>query len=171
MKNFLLTFISVLVVAVLLSVSFPVQAQLPGEPTPGARQYDAALDVSAESQNASQGSTPIPPPRTSNATAQNSVIQNPIKADNLQCLVLQLFKLAVNVLAFVSVGYILWAGFLFVKAQGNEKELEVAKNTLRNAVIGTALIMGAWVFAEIITRTVNQITGNNNPVTINQNQC
>lgn len=108
---------------------------------------------------------------TSNTTATpKTIIQNPIRAENIQCLVLLLFKMAVNVLAFVAVGYIIWAGFLFVKAQGNEAELKKAKQAILNAIIGSILIFGAWVFAEIISRTITSIT-QSNPVELDASQC
>lgn len=52
---------------------------------------------------------------------------------------------------------IIYAGFLFVKAQGNAEELKVAKNTLLYTVIGGALLLGAFVIASAIGQTVEDI--------------
>ena len=52
---------------------------------------------------------------------------------------------------------IIYAGFLFVKAQGNSGELEIAKNTLLYTVIGGALLLGAFVIANAIGKTVDEI--------------
>jgi hypothetical protein len=61
--------------------------------------------------------------------------------------------------------YIIWTGFLFVKAQGNPTELEKAKKSFLNAIIGMAIILGAWAIATVIANTINKIT-NNNDVTL-----
>lgn len=52
---------------------------------------------------------------------------------------------------------IIYAGFLYVKAQGNPGELEVAHRTLLYTVIGGALLLGAFVIANAIGSTVKEI--------------
>jgi hypothetical protein len=52
---------------------------------------------------------------------------------------------------------IIYAGFLFVTAQGNETRLTKAKNTLLYTIIGAALLLGAFVLAEAIKGTVDEI--------------
>lgn len=52
---------------------------------------------------------------------------------------------------------IIYAGFLFVKAQGNPEELTKAKHALLYTVIGGALLLGAFVIANAIQSTVNDI--------------
>ena len=52
---------------------------------------------------------------------------------------------------------IIYAGFLFVKAQGNSGELEVAKKTLMYTLIGGVLLLGAFVIANAIGKTVEEI--------------
>ncbi|MFA6355286.1 MAG: hypothetical protein WCW65_02585 [Candidatus Paceibacterota bacterium] len=52
---------------------------------------------------------------------------------------------------------IIYAGFLFVKAQGNPEELTKAKHALLYTVIGGALLLGAFVIANAIQSTVDEI--------------
>lgn len=52
---------------------------------------------------------------------------------------------------------IIYAGFLFVKAQGNSEELTKAKHALLYTVIGGALLLGAFVISNAIVSTVNEI--------------
>ena len=52
---------------------------------------------------------------------------------------------------------IIYAGFTYVKAQGNPGELEVAHRTLLYTVIGGALLLGAFVIANAIGKTVDDI--------------
>ena len=92
-------------------------------------------------------------------------IKNPLKSTSIQAFIGDALKFVVNLLAVVGVMYIIWTGFLFVKAQGNAKELEVARASFFNAIIGMAIILGAWAIANVITNTINKIT-NNNDVTL-----
>ena len=67
-------------------------------------------------------------------------------------------KAAVDILMpFVVLAFI-WSGFLFVRAQGNETELEKAKSAIKWSVIGAFILLGAWGFAQIIGTTVSTIT-------------
>ena len=103
--------------------------------------------------------TPAPAPQVS-SDQKASGITDPLKVKSIQCLLAKIFQLAVNVGALVAVGYIIWAGFLFVSAGGDKKQVEAARNTLFNAIIGTALIVGAWVIATVIANTISEVTTN-----------
>ena len=52
---------------------------------------------------------------------------------------------------------IIYTGFLFVSAQGNPEKLTKAKNSLMYTLIGAALLLGAFVIAEAIGKTVEEI--------------
>lgn len=54
---------------------------------------------------------------------------------------------------------IMYAGFLFVTAQGDPKQLETAKKALLYAVIGTGILLGAWALASGIDCTIKKIRG------------
>lgn len=53
--------------------------------------------------------------------------------------------------------FIVYSGFLFVKAQGNEEQLATAKRNFLYVVVGAILILGAWVIATLIGGTVTQL--------------
>lgn len=52
---------------------------------------------------------------------------------------------------------IIYTGFLFVSAQGNSEALTKAKKSLLYTLIGAALLLGAFVLAEAIGKTVDEI--------------
>ncbi len=52
----------------------------------------------------------------------------------------------------------IYTGFLFVMAQGNSSKIDDAKNSLKNTVIGAAIVLGALSISVIIQATVDQIT-------------
>lgn len=85
-------------------------------------------------------------------------LQNPIKYNTFPAFVSAVIATAVNVLMPIVVLAFIWSGFLFVKAQGNQKELETAKTAIWWSVIGAFILMGAWGFAQIIGSTVSTIT-------------
>jgi Type IV secretion system pilin len=55
------------------------------------------------------------------------------------------------VLAFI------YAGFLYVTAQGNEAKLQTAHKALLYTSVGTAVLLGSWVIAKVIENTINQL--------------
>ncbi|MCH7782904.1 hypothetical protein IID62_07525 [candidate division KSB1 bacterium] len=53
---------------------------------------------------------------------------------------------------------IIYAGFLFISAQGNETKISTAKNIFFWVVIGSLLILGAKALAVAIEGTVKDLT-------------
>ena len=53
--------------------------------------------------------------------------------------------------------FIILAGFKFVTARGNPSEIEKAKNNLFGVMIGAAILLGAWVLANALGETVNEL--------------
>ena len=51
----------------------------------------------------------------------------------------------------------IWAGFLFVKAQGNPEGLKTAREVFKNTCIGVAVLLGAQLIASIIVGTINSL--------------
>ena len=88
-----------------------------------------------------------------------SSVTNPLQFCNIMGFVkaaLQLFViLALPVLAF----FIVLAGFNFILARGNSSKLERAKMNFLYVIIGTCLVLGAWLLASLIGATISQITG------------
>lgn len=59
--------------------------------------------------------------------------------------------------AVLAVIAIIYAGFLFVTASGDEEKIKTAKKTLLFTVIGIAILLGARIIAAVITTTVTNI--------------
>ena len=53
----------------------------------------------------------------------------------------------------------IYAGFKYVMAQGNATAISEANRTLLYAAIGTAVLLGSWVFATAICNTIHQLGG------------
>ncbi|TSC71413.1 MAG: hypothetical protein G01um101470_618 [Parcubacteria group bacterium Gr01-1014_70] len=77
-------------------------------------------------------------------------IDNPIKAKDFNELVTAIAK-AITAIGIPLVAiFLVWSGFLFVTARGNEEQLKRAKNTFFWALVGGAVVIGAWALAVAI---------------------
>ena len=97
---------------------------------------------------------------TTNPSSGTSIV-NPLgSTQTLQDLIFALVVLATKLGAVVCVFFIIYAGFLFVKAQGDPAELTKAKSVLLWSVVGAAVLLGASVMSAAICGTVKSVLGN-----------
>ena len=88
-----------------------------------------------------------------------SGLKNPlVGVDNLGALAVKILDAVVKVGGYVAVAFIIYSGFLFVKAQGNEKELEDAKRTFFYTIIGVMILLGAKAISLGVAETIKAIT-------------
>jgi len=60
--------------------------------------------------------------------------------------------------------FLVYSGFLFVKARGNPKELMRANKNFRYVILGIFLFLGAWMLGQIVASTINTLgAGSNAP--------
>ncbi|HXK39925.1 MAG TPA: hypothetical protein VJ837_03760 [Candidatus Paceibacterota bacterium] len=84
-------------------------------------------------------------------------IDNPIKYDDADKLLIATAEEAAKVGFYVIVGFLVLSGFFFVSAHGNKTKLEAAHKTFFYTVVGAAILLGAVVFANVIKGTVDQL--------------
>ncbi len=94
---------------------------------------------------------------SSNGSNCVTTITNPIKYTSLSAIVGAILTGVEYIGGICCALWIIWGGFLFVKAQGNPDALSDAKKTLLHAVIGTAIILGAGAILTIIQSTITAI--------------
>ncbi len=90
-----------------------------------------------------------------------TTIKNPLGEGHLSTIpdfIEAILNIVINIGVPIVTLAIIYAGFLFVQAQGNPEKLEKAKKTLLYTLIGAVLLLGAWVLANAIGSTVNDIT-------------
>lgn len=84
-------------------------------------------------------------------------LENPINANSIDELVAKIIKI-LNLIAVPIVAlFLIYSGFLFVKAQGNPADLKKAKDTLLWTVVGAAILLGSYVLAEAISGTIGEL--------------
>lgn len=96
--------------------------------------------------------------RTCNSTI---CIENPFKQDSIQGLITTLIKdILMPIGGVVAVLMVMYAGFMYVTAAGDMTKIKKAHNALLWAVIGAAILLGAWVIAEVIEGTIKELKVN-----------
>lgn len=89
-------------------------------------------------------------------------IENPLGKDltDIPSFIKKIIEIVLMIGIPVLVLAIIYTGFLFVQAQGNPTKLTDAKKALASVLIGGALLLGAFVIAEAIGTTVEEIKNN-----------
>lgn len=85
-------------------------------------------------------------------------LENPIRYGDFETFIIGVIEVLLVFLLPIVVIYIIYAGFLFVTAQGNETQLSKAKNALLYGLIGGAIVVGALAIVEIIKDTIAPFT-------------
>jgi len=86
-------------------------------------------------------------------------IENPFKiGDSLYALVEAIVNnIVLPIGGVLCVLAFIYAGFKYVTARGDETKIKDASKALLWTAVGTAILLGAWVFANVIRETINQI--------------
>jgi hypothetical protein len=74
--------------------------------------------------------------------------------DNAQDLIVAILRIFITIATPIIVLFIIYAGFLYVTAQGNAEQVKKATQALTYSIIGAVLIIGAVAISEIIANTV-----------------
>jgi hypothetical protein len=88
------------------------------------------------------------------------------KIDNICKLVNAVLNVIAEIGAIVGVLFIIWSGFLFIKAQGNVTEIQRAKRTFYTTIVGLAILLGATVITKIIFNTIQNITSEEGRISV-----
>ena len=96
----------------------------------------------------------------------SSGIQNPLKPEisTFSAFLTTLLNIIITIAVPIVVLAVVYSGFLFVTAQGNETKLEKAKKVIVWTLIGGVLVLGAQVVATAIQGTVRELTLDNHPI-------
>lgn len=85
---------------------------------------------------------------------------NPIKAKSLAALLSDILSIIIQIGIPIIVIMVIFTGFTFVTAQGNQAKITLAKNALFSVVIGSAIVIGAYAISQAIQNTVKDLQGN-----------
>jgi hypothetical protein len=82
-----------------------------------------------------------------------------LPSTDIRLIVANIIRIALGLLGIVVLVLIIYAGFLWMTAAGNEEQIEKAKKILKNAVIGLAIILSAYAIVFFVMRMLGIGTG------------
>lgn len=86
------------------------------------------------------------------------VIANPFKMNTIEGLIKTIVDdILMPVGGVVAVMMIMYAGFLYVTGRGDPGQIKKAHDALLWAVIGAAILLGAWAISQAIGTTIDQL--------------
>lgn len=91
------------------------------------------------------------------STGGKASIVNPLGFDSITEVLLAILDVLVIFMIPIIILFIIYAGFLYVTARGNQSTIETAHRTLAYAVVGGLLVLGARALLAVIEGTVNQL--------------
>ena len=95
--------------------------------------------------------------QTTGSNSGGVTIENPIKADTLAELLADILSIIVQIGIPILVIMVIYTGFTFVMARGNENKITEAKTAIFSVLIGSAIVIGAYAISEAIRNTVNDL--------------
>jgi hypothetical protein len=94
-----------------------------------------------------------------------------LTATDPRTIIVNIIRVALGFLGIVAIGLIIYGGFLWMTASGNEQQIDKAKKVLISAIIGLLIILSAFGIATFVlnslskaigTTSSNNDSGNNN---------
>jgi hypothetical protein len=89
-------------------------------------------------------------------------LENPIKYNSIADVLNAFLEILIRLGTIVAVIMFIYAGFLYLTAQGDESKVKDAHKVFKNTIIGTAILLGAQAIGLIIKNTIGNVTGNSN---------
>lgn len=92
-------------------------------------------------------------------TGQNSGVRimNPLQSETVEAFLIKIIDIILIFALPVIIFFIIYSGFLFVTARGNESKITEARTALTWALIGGVVILGARVIITVIQGTVEAL--------------
>ena len=86
---------------------------------------------------------------------------NPLEVDSIYELIRMIFEnIVIPIGGVIATLAIVYSGFLFVTAQGNQEQLTRARSAFFWSVVGAVVLLGSWAIAAGIEATLDQILAN-----------
>lgn len=82
---------------------------------------------------------------------------NPIATPTFDDLLFGILDAVIQIGVVILILAIIWSGYLFVTAQGNQEQIKRAKNAFTYTMIGGFILVGAWAIAEVVLNTMDAV--------------
>ncbi len=77
---------------------------------------------------------------------------------DLKATVLNIIQWVLSILGLLAVTFIIYGGFVWLTAAGNEEKIEKAKKIIGSAVVGLIIILMAWAIVIFVAGTTKNVT-------------
>ena len=91
------------------------------------------------------------------AQVAEAALNPPTRARNLADFIKEIANIAMQIGGIVAVIFIIWSGFLFVTARGNEEQIKKARATFFWTIIGAFILLGAYAVALAVVSFVTSL--------------
>jgi hypothetical protein len=128
-----------------------------GASTDGGGMLAPADGASGNSNSDTKTSNTNSETRTSNkntSSGETGKLSNPIGSDSIEEFILKIIDVLLVFAIPIIMLYIMYAGYLFVTAQGDSGQITTARSALLWAVVGGVIVLGAKVIVEVIQGTI-----------------
>ena len=86
-------------------------------------------------------------------------LDNPLKFASIETFIQGVLQAVVMIALPIITVFIVYAGFKYIFARGNKDKITKAHENFSYVIIGTILILSAWVLATLIGGTITQLLG------------
>ena len=90
-------------------------------------------------------------------TKLENPLENPIAFKSLGALISAILDIIVQIAVPIAALFLMYSGFLFISARGDEAQLKTAKSIFLWTMVGIAVLLGAEILAQVIQGTINQL--------------
>jgi hypothetical protein len=100
------------------------------------------------------------PPK--NTGVNSGKLQNPLSAqgvNTIEDLIPKILEIVVQIGVVVCTFFIIFAGFMYVTAAGDETKIKKAHSIFLYSVIGTIVLLGAQIISSVLGNTVKNVLG------------
>jgi len=80
---------------------------------------------------------------------------------DIRIIAAKIIRAALGLLGIVALVLILWGGFMYMTAEGDETKLAKAKQIIKNAAIGLAIMLSAFAITQFVLSKLTEAIGNN----------
>lgn len=77
---------------------------------------------------------------------------------DLKATVFNIIQWVLSILGLMAVTFIIYGGFVWLTAAGNEEKIEKAKKIIGSAVVGLIIVLMAWAIVIFVTGTTKNVT-------------
>ena len=140
-----------LLIPVLLSLCLIV-----GGATHVSAQNQGGAGGTGQPQGSAGGTGQVEGPAGPGSDTSGTLV-NPLKVNSLKGLLDLVLSAAIELGSILLVLMLVWVGFLFVAARGNEEKIRSARTALMWTVIGGLILLGAKGIESVISSTVSTL--------------